>query len=75
MHDTHGVVIPESEWNMFIEWDRGDLISPWELERDNRIAAVQATTIPTFMASATTQPGPARGNRSWRSSWGRALRR
>ncbi len=41
MHDTHGVVIPESEWNMFIEWDRSDLISPWELERNTRFAAVQ----------------------------------
>ncbi len=46
MHDTHGVVIPDSEWHMFIEWDRSDLISPWELERDNRIAAVQGNHNP-----------------------------
>jgi len=46
MNDQHGVAIPDVEWNMFVEWDQADPISPWELERDRRIAAVQGNHNP-----------------------------
>jgi deoxyribonuclease I len=40
MHDTHGVRIPDDEWEMFVEWSENDPISPWEAEREERIFAV-----------------------------------
>jgi deoxyribonuclease-1 len=46
MHDQHGVVIPDAEWNMFVEWDATDPVSSWELERDRRVAAVQGNNNP-----------------------------
>ena len=46
MHDQHGVVIPDAEWNMFVDWDAADPISTWELERDRRVAAVQGNSNP-----------------------------
>jgi hypothetical protein len=44
--DTHGVVIPDAEWNLFVDWSEADPISPWELERDNRIAGLQGNHNP-----------------------------
>jgi deoxyribonuclease-1 len=46
MHDQHGVVIPDAEWNMFVDWDAADPISAWEIERDRRVAAVQGNSNP-----------------------------
>ncbi len=46
MHDQHGVVIPDAEWKMFIDWDASDPVSSWELERDRRVAAVQGNSNP-----------------------------
>ncbi len=46
MHDQHGVVIPDEEWNMFVEWSEADPVSAWELERDTRIAGVQGNNNP-----------------------------
>ena len=43
MHDEHDVVVPDSEWNMFVAWANADPVSPWEVERDNRIAGVQGS--------------------------------
>ncbi len=46
MHDQHGVVIPDDEWNMLVDWSTADPISAWELERDRRIAAIQGNHNP-----------------------------
>ncbi len=46
MHDQHGVVIPDEEWNMFVDWSTADPVSAWELERDRRIAAIQGNNNP-----------------------------
>ena len=46
MHDQHGVVIPDEEWNMFVGWSEADPVSAWELERDKRIAATQGNNNP-----------------------------
>lgn len=46
MHDEHGVVIPDDEWEMFEEWADSDPVSPWEVERDARIAAIQGNHNP-----------------------------
>ncbi len=46
MHDQYGVVIPDDERKMFVEWDRADPVSAWELERDNRIAGIQGNHNP-----------------------------
>ena len=46
MHDEHNVVIPDAEWNMFVDWDAADPISAWELERDNRITGIQGNHNP-----------------------------
>lgn len=39
MHETYGVRIPDSEWEMFAQWADGDPISHAELEREERIFA------------------------------------
>lgn len=61
MHDQHGVVIPDAEWNMFVDWSDGDPISSWEIERDRRIEAAQGNNNPYVTGHA---PDPA-GACSW----------
>ena len=46
MHDRHGVVIPDAEWDMFVDWAEADPVSPWEAERDRRIGLVQGNNNP-----------------------------
>lgn len=46
MHDTHGVRIPDEEWDMFVERSENDPISPWEAEREERIFAVTGNRNP-----------------------------
>ena len=38
MGQAHGVVIPAAERTMFLRWSMADPISPWESEREKRIA-------------------------------------
>jgi deoxyribonuclease-1 len=52
MHDTHGVRIPDDEWEMFAAWADEDPVSPWELEREQRIfEATGARNLYVFGAS------------------------
>lgn len=46
MQWKHGVAISEYEMEMFIEWDRQDPVSDWELERNERIKAIQGNGNP-----------------------------
>ena len=46
MHDQHGVLIPDAEWNMLVDWSDNDPVSAWELERDSRIEAKQGNGNP-----------------------------
>jgi deoxyribonuclease I len=46
MHETHGVRIPDDEWDMFVEWSANDPISPWEAEREERIFAATGNRNP-----------------------------
>lgn len=39
MRDQHGVVIPADEEAMFEAWSQADPVSPWESERERRVAA------------------------------------
>ena len=41
MQETYGVRIPPEEYKMFLDWATKDPVSPWERERDERIAKVQ----------------------------------
>ena len=61
MSDTHGVVIPDSERIMFLQWDRLDPVSAWEKTRDIRIKAEQGTANP-YVSNVTAS---AAGNCSW----------
>lgn len=40
MAERYGVVIPPPEWLMFEEWSLKDSVSPWEAERERRIAEI-----------------------------------
>ncbi|MDQ2077413.1 endonuclease [Marinimicrobium sp. ABcell2] len=40
MHDYYGLTLPPEQEELFIQWDREHPVTPWELERDARIAAV-----------------------------------
>ncbi len=60
MHDEHGVVIPDEEWNMFVAWDAADPISEWEIERDARVAELQGNHNP-YVEGAEADPSGACG--------------
>ena len=38
MHHEHGFEIPDATWNVLVAWADADPVSPWESERDKRIA-------------------------------------
>jgi len=61
MADMHGVTISAGERTMFEAWDDADPVSPWEKERDKRIAKVQGNSNP-FVVSRTPK---AAGKCSW----------
>lgn len=46
MNWKHGVQIPEEEMRMFVRWHQQDPVSDWELERDQRIKAIQGNGNP-----------------------------
>jgi deoxyribonuclease-1 len=52
MHERYGVRMSDEELAMFEAWAAADPVSPWELERNNRIAAVQLNHNP-FVAGHT----------------------
>lgn len=56
MHDQHSIVIPDGEWNMFVDWSQSDPVSAWEIERDRRIATLQGNSNPYV---AGFEPDPA----------------
>lgn len=38
MHDVHGVVIPDEEWEVFRQWSACDPVDEWEIARHLRIS-------------------------------------
>ena len=58
MHDVHGVRIDDGEHAMFLRWSASDPVTPWEQERDRRIAAVQGNSNP-YVSGATACAGAA----------------
>lgn len=58
MQERHGVQIPQEEYEMFLQWSENDPVSPWELERDGRIFAVQGNHNP-YVADHVPDPGGA----------------
>ena len=46
MADRHGVVLEESQRQMFAQWAADDPVSDWKRERNQRIAEIQGNTNP-----------------------------
>ena len=57
MNDTYGVLIPDEEWNMFVEWSASDPISPWEAEREDRIFAASGRRNPYVYGGGVDDAG------------------
>jgi deoxyribonuclease-1 len=55
MQLMHGVEIPPDEQSMFVQWAAQDPVSPWETEREERIAAYSRVINP-FVHGVTPDP-------------------
>ena len=57
MQDTHQVIIPDEELEMFRRWSEIDPVSPWEQLREKRINKIQGNNNPHVADAVANQEG------------------